>query len=87
MGLAALAARTDAEYYYSEAVRECDEVEGGGGGAPVEMGWGGGWGAGGGNPLPPYILTGTVDEAFRISVMVTGFALLAFGAVKGHFTG
>ncbi len=38
-------------------------------------------------PLLPYILTGTVEEAFRISVIVTAAALLAFGAVKGHFTG
>lgn len=38
-------------------------------------------------PLLPNILTGAVDEAFRISVIVTGFALLAFGAVKGRFTG
>ena len=38
-------------------------------------------------PLLPYILVGTVGEAFKISVVVTGIALLIFGGVKGYFTG
>jgi VIT1/CCC1 family predicted Fe2+/Mn2+ transporter len=38
-------------------------------------------------PLLPYILTGTVPEALKISIAVTGVTLLIFGGVKGHFTG
>jgi vacuolar iron transporter family protein len=32
-------------------------------------------------------LIGTVGEAFKVSVVVTGVALLLFGGVKGYFTG
>ncbi len=140
MGLGGyLAAKTDAEHYYSEAVRERDEIDNhkahevreleeifqaygleGENLKPVvaaitadpqkwtefmmrfELGLekpnparapisaatiAVSYFVGGLIPLLPYILTGTVDEAFEISVIVTGFALLAFGAVKGHFTG
>ncbi|MDE2582594.1 MAG: VIT1/CCC1 transporter family protein [Rhodospirillales bacterium] len=38
-------------------------------------------------PLGPYILTRSIGEALRISILVTGLALIVFGAVKGHFTG
>ncbi|HEX5415035.1 MAG TPA: VIT1/CCC1 transporter family protein, partial [Chloroflexota bacterium] len=43
--------------------------------------------AGGFLPLLPYALGLSVTAAFRVSVVVTLFALLVFGAVKGHFTG
>jgi VIT1/CCC1 family predicted Fe2+/Mn2+ transporter len=38
-------------------------------------------------PLAPYILLPTISQAFKYSVVFTGAALLAFGAIKGHFTG
>jgi VIT1/CCC1 family predicted Fe2+/Mn2+ transporter len=38
-------------------------------------------------PLTPYLLTSRVDLAFRASVVLTGIALLAFGAIKGRLTG
>lgn len=38
-------------------------------------------------PLVPYMMTGSISEALKISVGTTGIALLVFGAVKGHFTG
>ncbi len=38
-------------------------------------------------PLLPYMLTGNLTEALKISVLTTGVALLIFGGVKGHFTG
>jgi VIT1/CCC1 family predicted Fe2+/Mn2+ transporter len=38
-------------------------------------------------PLAPYILLPTISQAFNFSVGLTGVALLAFGAIKGHFTG
>lgn len=43
--------------------------------------------AGGFLPLLPYALGLSVQTAFLISVGVTLIALLAFGAVKAHFTG
>jgi vacuolar iron transporter family protein len=38
-------------------------------------------------PLAPYMFAPSIDAAFRWSVVATGFALLVFGAVKGHFAG
>lgn len=38
-------------------------------------------------PLFPYMLTSSLPEALRISVGITGIALILFGMVKGHFTG
>ena len=38
-------------------------------------------------PLAPYIFTTSLSNAFRVSVMTTGIALLIFGAVKGRLTG
>jgi VIT1/CCC1 family predicted Fe2+/Mn2+ transporter len=38
-------------------------------------------------PLLPYVVLSSVEEAFRVSVVVTGIALLIFGGVKGSFTG
>ncbi len=38
-------------------------------------------------PLLPYVVLSSVGEAFRVSVVVTGIALLIFGGVKGSFTG
>lgn len=38
-------------------------------------------------PLAPYIVTSRMDLAFRTSVLVTGLALLLFGAIKGRLTG
>jgi vacuolar iron transporter family protein len=38
-------------------------------------------------PLAPYMFAPSIDAAFRWSVFATGFALLVFGAVKGHFAG
>jgi vacuolar iron transporter family protein len=38
-------------------------------------------------PLAPYMFAPSIDAAFRWSVVATGFALLIFGAVKGHFAG
>lgn len=43
--------------------------------------------AGGLIPLFPYMVIHHAVQAFRVSVLVTGLALLAFGAFKGHFTG
>ncbi|MGY4567144.1 VIT1/CCC1 transporter family protein [Bradyrhizobium sp. USDA 3256] len=37
--------------------------------------------------LIPYMLAHGITTALHISVAATGFALLCFGAVKGHFTG
>jgi vacuolar iron transporter family protein len=38
-------------------------------------------------PLLPNMMPGSIDAALKISVVTTSFALQAFGAVKGHFTG
>ena len=38
-------------------------------------------------PLAPYIVTSRMDLAFRASVLLTGLALIVFGAVKGRLTG
>ena len=38
-------------------------------------------------PLGPYFFTPDIGVALRISVLVTGVALLLFGGVKGQFTG
>jgi vacuolar iron transporter family protein len=38
-------------------------------------------------PLIPYMLVHGITTALMISGLATGVALLAFGAVKGHFTG
>ena len=38
-------------------------------------------------PLAPYIITSRIDLAFRVSVLLTGLALIVFGAVKGRLTG
>jgi len=38
-------------------------------------------------PLTPYILMRNVTSALWVSVGVTLFALLVFGAIKGHYTG
>lgn len=38
-------------------------------------------------PLAPYMFMPRIADALRISVLMTGLALLVFGAVKGHFTG
>ena len=43
--------------------------------------------AGGLIPLIPYMLRNDINDALKLSVITTGAALLAFGAVKGHFTG
>ena len=43
--------------------------------------------AGGFIPLAPYIVMSTASEALLFSVVVTLAALLAFGFVKGRFTG
>lgn len=43
--------------------------------------------AGGLIPLIPYMLYDDISPALKLSVVATGLALLAFGAVKGHFTG
>jgi VIT1/CCC1 family predicted Fe2+/Mn2+ transporter len=48
---------------------------------------GGSYVAGGLVPLLPYMLTGSPSDALRWSVATTLGALLAFGAVKGHYTG
>ena len=37
-------------------------------------------------PLAPYIFTSRMDLAFRVSVLLTGLALVVFGAVKGRLT-
>ena len=38
-------------------------------------------------PLAPYMVTSRMDLAFRASVVLTGLALIVFGAVKGRLTG
>ena len=38
-------------------------------------------------PLGPYFFTPDIGVALRVSVLVTGVALLLFGGVKGQFTG
>ena len=38
-------------------------------------------------PLAPYIFTHSIHDAFWLSVLLTGLALLVFGAIKGQFTG
>jgi vacuolar iron transporter family protein len=38
-------------------------------------------------PLAPYMLTSSIRRALWVSVLLTAVALLAFGAVKGQFTG
>ena len=43
--------------------------------------------AGGFIPLAPYILTGKPTTALSFSIVVTLFALLVFGYIKGRFTG
>lgn len=43
--------------------------------------------AGGIIPLSPYLFTQTAPEALKISVVLTLFALLIFGYIKGRFTG
>jgi len=48
---------------------------------------GGSYVIGGLIPLIPYMLLHDISSALRISVIVTGIALLIFGAIKGHFTG
>ena len=48
---------------------------------------GGAYVVGGLVPLVPYILSRDIATALRVSVISTGFVLLVFGAVKGHFTG
>lgn len=48
---------------------------------------GGAYVVGGLVPLVPYMTTGSLSTALKISVATTGVALLVFGAVKGHFTG
>jgi VIT1/CCC1 family predicted Fe2+/Mn2+ transporter len=48
---------------------------------------GGAYAAGGFVPLAPYIFTSNVAVALLTSVAATLFALLAFGFIKGRFTG
>jgi vacuolar iron transporter family protein len=48
---------------------------------------GGSYIVGGLIPLIPYMLVHNITTALQISVAATGFALLCFGAIKGHFTG
>jgi VIT1/CCC1 family predicted Fe2+/Mn2+ transporter len=38
-------------------------------------------------PLAPYMAMSSISEAFAYSVGFTALALIAFGGVKGHFTG
>jgi VIT1/CCC1 family predicted Fe2+/Mn2+ transporter len=38
-------------------------------------------------PLAPYMLTGSISDAFIYSIIFTGIALLLFGGIKGYFTG
>ena len=38
-------------------------------------------------PLTPYMIAPTVQRALQVSVVVTLFALLCFGYIKGRFTG
>jgi vacuolar iron transporter family protein len=48
---------------------------------------GGAYIVGGLIPLGPYMAFGDIATALKISVAATGAALLAFGAIKGRFTG
>ncbi|NBP78305.1 MAG: iron transporter, partial [Proteobacteria bacterium] len=48
---------------------------------------GGAYIVGGLVPLVPYMLVPAVPDAMVWSVISTGVALLAFGAIKGRFTG
>jgi VIT1/CCC1 family predicted Fe2+/Mn2+ transporter len=48
---------------------------------------GGSYIVGGLIPLIPYMAAHSITMALQISVAATGFALLCFGAIKGHFTG
>ena len=48
---------------------------------------GGAYIVGGLVPLVPYVLVSAVPDAMVWSVISTGVALLAFGAIKGRFTG
>jgi vacuolar iron transporter family protein len=43
--------------------------------------------AGGFIPCGPYIVLSTASAALKVSVIITLFALAAFGYVKGRFTG
>ena len=43
--------------------------------------------AGGLVPLAPYMIAASLDQALRVSVLVTLVALFIFGYVKGKFTG
>jgi vacuolar iron transporter family protein len=47
----------------------------------------GAYAVGGLIPLSPYILSGSVASALRVSIGVTLLALFVFGTVKGRFTG
>jgi VIT1/CCC1 family predicted Fe2+/Mn2+ transporter len=38
-------------------------------------------------PLAPYMLAGDMKRALLYSILFTGVALIAFGAVKGELTG
>jgi vacuolar iron transporter family protein len=38
-------------------------------------------------PLSPYIFTRDIGAALRVSILLTGIALLLFGGIKGQFTG
>jgi vacuolar iron transporter family protein len=38
-------------------------------------------------PLAPYIFTHSIHDALVLSVVLTGLALVVFGAIKGQFTG
>jgi vacuolar iron transporter family protein len=46
----------------------------------------GSYAAGGAIPLAPYFVFGSIQSALIVSVIVTLFALLVFGYVKGRFT-
>jgi len=48
---------------------------------------GGAYAAAGGIPLAPYAFPQPVQSALLVSVVVTGIALAAFGAVKARYTG
>jgi len=48
---------------------------------------GGAYAVGGLVPLVPYMVIRQMAPALHASVVTTGIALLAFGAIKGHFTG
>jgi len=38
-------------------------------------------------PLVPYMMSASISEALKISIVTTATALVLFGAIKGHFTG